>query len=460
MPYYIKIFFLILLFSFLLLESCKKPETLTENDYNEWLSGGSQTVFDKSSSAFKHEFPFLREDKIEIHEIGDALFEAQFISAPSVIRPGLGPVFNSNACSSCHIADGRGKPIIANETSASLLFRISIPGSNEHGGPNPVPGFGEQLQTNAIYGTQAESGVTTTYTNQFYFFDDSTNYELQIPTYTINNSYISMPSDIMISPRLSRPVFGLGLLESITEEDILDHADEYDANSDGISGKANYVWDIQEQKLVLGRFGWKAGQPSIIQQAALAFNQDMGITNFLFPNENCYDQTQYDKLNDEYEISDSLLYAIRLYLRTLAVPARRNADDETVLKGKQIFTQARCYMCHRPMSKTKVNVAFPELSNQTIFPYTDLLLHDMGPSLADNRSDFLASGEEWRTPPLWGIGLTESVNGHTYFLHDGRARSLIEAVMWHGGEAESAKIFVKALSQADRDALIKFLESL
>jgi CxxC motif-containing protein (DUF1111 family) len=442
------------------IESCRKPKLLEESDYNEWLSGGSQTVFDEGSGAFSHPFPNLSGNKEAVHGIGDAAFEVQFVGAPSQIRPGLGSIFNSNSCFSCHIADGRGKPPVGAEPMVSMLFRMSQPGTDPHGGPNPAIGFGGQLQQHAIFGVQPEAGINISYNDVTYLFADNTSYHLQFPTYTLVNPYITLPSGVMISPRVAPPVFGLGLLEAIPDYTILSGADENDVNGDGISGKANYVWNIQKQVLTLGRFGWKCEAPSLLQQSAGAYNQDMGVTNFLFPEESSYGQSQYDNLSDEVEVSDSLLHAVTFYMRTLAVPARRNADDLEVLKGKKIFRQAKCSSCHTPMMKTEVNVAFAELSNQTIFPYSDLLLHDMGTDLADNRPTFLANGQEWRTPPLWGIGLTQVVNGHQNFLHDGRARNLMEAIMWHGGESLYSKKYVENLSLTDRNALIKFLQSL
>jgi len=441
-------------------ESCRKPSPPEETGDNEWLSGGSQTVFDEGSGAFSHPFPNLSPGKEAIHGTGDAAFEVQFVGAPSQIRPGLGSIFNSNSCFSCHIADGRGKPPAGGEPMVSMLFRLSQPGTDPHGGPNPAVGFGGQLQQKAIFGFQPEAGVSMAYNNVTYSFSDNTSYNLQYPAYTLVNPYTSLPPGLMISPRVAPPVFGLGLLEAIADHAILANADENDVNGDGISGKPNYVWNVQKQMLTLGRFGWKCEAPSLLQQAAGAYNQDMGVTNFIFPEESSFGQVQYDHLEDEAEVSDSLLHAVTFYMRTLAVPARRNADDPEVLRGKFIFRQAQCASCHIPRMKTQVNVAFSELSNQTIFPYTDLLLHDMGADLADNRPVFSANGQEWRTPPLWGIGLTQVVNGHQNFLHDGRARNLMEAIMWHGGEAQHSKEHVKNLSLADRNALIRFLQSL
>jgi CxxC motif-containing protein (DUF1111 family) len=440
--------------------SCIEPEPFASSDYNEWLAGGSQTIFDKGAGAFSAMFPHLSESREEVHEIGDLAFEQTFISAPSLINPGLGPVFNNVSCTSCHINDGRGKPPGPSEQISSLLIRVSIPGTAPNGGPMPVPGFGVQLQQRGIFGAAPEALVKLTYTEQQYQFKDGETYSLRMPTYTLSDPYTSLPGDLMISPRIAPPVCGLGLLEAIDESEILSHADVNDQDDDGISGKPNYVWNVAEGKKTLGKFGWKANNPTILQQTAGAYNEDIGVTSYIFPEESSLGQNQYDNRDDEYEISDSLLHAVSFYIRTLAIPARRNADQPEILAGKKMFMDAQCGACHVPRMRTKTDVAFPEISNQVIFPYTDLLLHDMGPELADNRPDFDADGQEWRTPPLWGIGLTRVVNGHQNFLHDGRARTLMEAVMWHSGEAAQSRDFVKNLSKNDREVLIKFLESL
>lgn len=440
--------------------ACQKYDAGYSNPDSEWLSGGQQTVFDGGSGAYGHPFPVMSEDLERVHEIGDLQFEQTFVSAPAPINPGLGPIFNNVSCISCHIADGRGKVPDQGELAASILFRVSIPGQDLHGGPNPVPGYGDQLQNRGILGVTKEADVNIVYTEITRYFKDGTPYTLRKPSYSIVNAYTAMPANVMLSPRVAPPVFGLGLLEAVSDATILSLADENDANKDGISGRANYVWDVMNNKTSLGRFGWKANQPNILQQVAAAYNGDIGITSFLFPQESSFGQPQYDHRNDEVEISDSLLYSVEFYIKTLAVPVRRNATDPIIVQGKQLFTNAGCAKCHIPDLRTGVNVAFPAISNQLIHPFTDLLLHDMGPDLADNRPDFLANGNEWRTPPLWGIGLTQIVNGHSNFLHDGRARNLMEAVLWHGGEAENAKDQVVNMTADERNALIKYLESL
>jgi len=446
--------------TFVFISSCRKyDETYTDRD-DEWLSGGKQTFFDAGVSAFGNMFTGMNEKQIQNHGVGDKAFEATFVTAPAPLNYGLGPLYNNVSCASCHINDGRGKPPVGSEPLSSMLFRVSIPGVNAHGGPNPVPFYGGQFQPRIINGRSAEGNVQITYTEVSGTYADGSPFSLRHPAYQMTNTYTSMPGDVMLSPRVAPPVFGLGLLEAISEQDIRSYADEQDADGDGISGKANLVWDVMSNSLRLGRFGWKAGQPGLLQQSAGAYNEDMGVTNFVFPVENAYGQLQNDNLNDDVEVSDSLMHAVAFYMQTLGVPARRNVNDPAVKEGKRLFNVMQCGSCHVASYRTKVDVAFPALSNQKIFPYTDLLLHDMGIGLADNRPEFLANGYEWRTPALWGIGLTRKVNGHDYFLHDGRARNLSEAILWHGGEAESSKEKFRQLSATERQAVIKFLASL
>jgi CxxC motif-containing protein (DUF1111 family) len=441
-------------------QACKKSEPVKEEDMNEWYSGGKQTVFVSGSGAFSQVFSGLASLKADLHGAGDGAFEATFNSDRSQRNHGLGPIFNNQSCGSCHIADGRGKAPNAGENLSSLLLRISIAGENPYGAPNPVPGFGGQLQQRGVTGITAEANVSVSYTENNFQFPDGERYSLREPKFNITNSYLPLPANIMVSARMATPVFGLGLLESIEESAIVANADEQDADGDGISGKPNYAYDVQSKRYKLGRFGWKAAQPSIIQQSAGAYVENMGVTNMIFPSESAYGQTQYDNATKGYELEDSTLYAVAYYIKTLAVPGRRDVKNAEVVAGKKIFIANGCAKCHIPMQHTTTDLAFPELSNQTIFPYTDLLLHDMGNGLADNRPDNKATGTEWRTSPLWGIGLTNTVNGHNNFLHDGRARNLTEAILWHGGEAETAKNNFKNSGKADRDALLKFLNSL
>ena len=343
-----------------------------------------------------------------------------------------------------------------------MLFRVSLPNPESDGtqGPVPVPGFGTQLNNRAIFGVAPEGTVTINYTEGELTTSDGAKVYLRTPNYEIKDTYQPLPDDVEISPRVAPVLFGLGLLEAIPESTILALEDEHDQDGDGISGKANYVWDVQERGLNLGRFGWKANQPTLLQQVASAYHDDIGITTSLLPRENSAGQLQHDGRGDDPELSDEILDVVTFYIQTLAVPARRNLDDPNVQRGEELFESAGCSGCHIPTLRTGTLAGVPAVSNQTIHPYTDLLLHDMGPGLADNRPDFLAGGSEWRTPPLWGIGLIKVVNGHTNLLHDGRARGLLEAILWHGGEAEQSREAVQNMSASDRDALIAFLESL
>jgi len=286
---------------------------------------------------------------------------------------------------------------------------------------------------------------------------------LRRPTYSFVLERGEMSPETMRSPRAAPQMIGLGLLEAIAEGDIVKNADPDDMDQDGISGRPNMVWDSMLGKPTLGRFGWKANQPNLAAQTAGAFLGDMGISTSLFPTQECT-AAETDCLaapnGGAPECSDHILDAVTFYSKTLAPPARRDWQNQEVLQGKQFFAEAGCAKCHTPMHKTGTLDGFVELSNQTIRPYTDLLLHDMGKELADGRPDFEANGQEWRTPPLWGIGLLEVVNGHTNLLHDGRARGVVEAVLWHGGEAEASREAFREMSGEQRQALVRFVESL
>ncbi len=427
------------------------------------FSGGETTVFDASSHAFSIPAPNLSDAALAKHLEGDVEFEAVFVTAPAVVNPGLGPIYNNVSCINCHSRDGRGRPPVADEGLVSLLFRLSLPKTEDSidgKPPTPVPGFGTQLNNRAIVEANPEGKVKIAYTEQTLTTADGTRVHLRYPNYTVTETYQPLPENVEVSPRVAPAVFGLGLLEAIPEETILAYADENDVDGDGISGKPNYVWDVVAQRYRLGRFGWKANQPTLRQQVAAAYNDDMGITTSLFSVENSAGQSQLTDHSVTPEVSDEILEVVTFYVQTLAVPARRNIDDPQVKQGEQLFAEAQCASCHVPTLRTGVLAGVPSVSNQTIHPYTDLLLHDMGPDLADNRPDFRASGREWRTPPLWGIGLVRRVNGHTNFLHDGRARDLMESILWHGGEAEASRQAVEQMSKTERDALIAFLESL
>ncbi len=467
MKYFLIGVFLTFLVSLLIGCNSESPTTILEIntplDSTGALSGGDTTIFDASSHAFSIPAPNLSAAALEKHLEGDVEFEAVFVTAPAVVNQGLGPIYNNVSCINCHSRDGRGRPPSGDEGLVSLLLRLSLPKTEnvtDRNSPIPVPGYGKQLNNRAIVGTLAEGSVKIEYTEQTLTTADGTRVHLRNPNYTITDTYQPLPENVEVSPRVAPVVFGLGLLEAIPEKTILTYADETDLNEDGISGKPNYVWDVMQKQYALGRFGWKANQPTLIQQVASAYHDDMGLTTSLFLIENSAGQPQLSKNSTIPEVRDDILDTVTFYVQTLSVPARRNVDDPQVMHGEQLFAQAQCASCHIPTLRTSVLPGVPSVSNQTIHPYTDLLLHDMGSGLADNRPDFRAGGKEWRTPPLWGIGLVQTVNGHTNFLHDGRARNLMEAILWHGGEAEKSQQTTLQMSSTERDALIAFLESL
>ncbi len=441
-------------------------------DTEEQFSGGGTTLFDATENAFNHAVPGLSTEGEDRFVTGNSLFRNNWVTAPAstTARDGLGPMFNATSCSGCHALDGRGRPPFPGEpTLGSMLVRLSVPGQDAHGGIVPEPTYGEQLSNHGIRGVAPEGEVLITYTEEPGRYPDGTAYTLRRPTYSFQNlAYGPLAAGVLTSPRVAPQMPGLGLLEAVPEATLVALADPADLNGDGISGRPNYVWDVEHQRRSIGRFGWKANQPTLRQQTAGAFVGDMGITSSLFSVENCT-SPQHDCTNapngntsatEPYELSAVSLERVAYYSGTLAVPGRRNWQDAPVVRGKQLFVSMNCSGCHRPKLQTGSSDIDPVLSNQAIRPYTDLLLHDMGAGLADGRPDFEATGTEWRTPPLWGVGLFQAVNRHTFYLHDGRARSLEEAVLWHGGEAQRSRDAFTQLPAADRAAVIQFLRSL
>lgn len=465
------IFKLLFVFVCLQLTSCQKDdyedipkeEVLTAEEREEY-SGGTATVFNESEEAFGFFARELTFDEQSDFGIGNSFFRQSWVSSPAstTARDGLGPFFNANNCSSCHFKDGRGRPpAFDGQLGRGLLLRLSLAGSHPNGTAFSDPIYGNQLQDNAILGQTIKGKYTISYQIITETLADGTVVELQKPIYQINSlGYGGLASDLLISPRIANQIIGLGLLEAVTESTILGFATANTTN--GISGKANYVHDVESNSKKLGRFGWKANQPSIRQQVAGAFSGDMGITTSIFPNENVPFGVDASLIPNggSPEISNSNFDKIVLYSSSLAVPARRNVSDKNILKGKKIFNDIQCASCHIPKMQTGNNYFIEAFRNQTIRPYSDMLLHDMGDELSDNAPDFLATGNEWRTQPLWGIGLIKIVNGHTNLLHDGRARNVTEAILWHGGEAQNSKVKFKQLSTQDRNDLLAFINSL
>jgi CxxC motif-containing protein (DUF1111 family) len=442
--------------------ACRKAQDFSESEQDPRLSGGSQTSFNNGSGAFDQSFFGLSAHDQLIHDIGDTKFSSAFVTAPAHVNPGIGPLFNNISCGSCHPSQGSGSPPQAGQNAGleSFFLLLSNGGVDVYGAPADVPGFGNQLQNNSSYGKPKEGDYNVTYTNQTFTYPDGTTAILRVPTYNIVNTYLPFSANIKVSPRMAPSVFGLGLLDNIGDATLLAMSNQASTDTNIFYGKPNYVWDVVKNKMSIGKFGHKCERPTLEQQVAEALQQDIGITNKLFPTENCVNQSQYydDGLNPE--ITDSTLSALVYYMKTIAVPARRNVTDPQVLRGEQLFKQAKCAGCHRPTIVTDVSITLPQLSNQTIHPYSDLLLHDLGSGLADGRAVYSATGQEWRTCPLWGIGLTQIVTGQTSFLHDGRASTLEQAILWHGGQANYSKIFFTHLPKNDRDAVIAFLNSL
>jgi CxxC motif-containing protein (DUF1111 family) len=459
------------------LSACDDAPRFTQAEPGEALSGGSTTVKKSDRNAFSLPSANLSPLRRLDFSVGNSFFRNPWVIAPSTTaaRDGLGPLFNTNACQNCHIKDGRGHPPAPDAINAvSMLVRLSIPDDPafahliERTGVLPEPVYGGQLQDMAIPGVAPEGKVRVDYVEHAVTFKDGMQVSLRKPELRITAlGYGPMHPHTQFSARIAPPMIGLGLLEAIPEAAILAQADPDDKDGNGIAGRANRVWDDTQQKTVLGRFGWKAGQPNLNQQNAHAFSGDMGLTTRLKPADDCtaaqtacLNAPNGDSPEGEPEVSDNIQRLVLFYSRNLGVPARRDVDSPSVLAGKNLFYQAGCQLCHTPQFTTRADAAEPELANQIIRPYSDLLLHDMGEGLADHRSEFQASGRDWRTSPLWGIGLTETVSGRTQFLHDGRARNLLEAVLWHGGEAQAAQQHVLGFDASQREALLAFLNSL
>ncbi len=444
------------------------------------LAGGETTVQNRTSRAYEQPAPNLDNYWSDRHAVGDLAFEAAFVTAPAKVNPGLGPLFNGTSCTGCHIKNGRGMPekgqrvIRASQLLTAASSQNSSPASSTGDlsgdslsssqfptdsytvetiapGENaqPVPGIGTQIQEQGVYGYAPEAVIQVDWQEQQGTYGDGSSYKLRSPQLQLARfNGQPLPTGLLLSNRIPPPVFGAGLLEAVPEANILQQADPDDLDRDGISGRPNRVWDVVEQAEVLGRFGWKASSPTLLQQSAAAYRNDMGVTNPLF-----------SATDGKPDIDLGILKAAAIYVQTLGVPAQTQLDSPAVQRGEQLFMDANCAACHRIELPTGQH-EIPALVNQTIYAYTDLLLHDMGSGLADNRPDFQATGNEWRTPPLWGIGLAQTVLPYSSYLHDGRARSLAEAILWHGGEAESAKERFRTLPADDRAALIQFLQSL
>jgi CxxC motif-containing protein (DUF1111 family) len=428
--------------------------------------GGAGTVSVSNQHAFGRSLSNLPVESLRDFAYGNRVFNTSWVTAPASVADfdGLGPLFNRASCTGCHVRDGRGRaPSEPGGRLDSALVRLSYasaPGDR----PKPHPIYGSQLQDKAILGHRPEARVVVRYDEVKVRYPDGEQRRLSRPRVLISDHSAGASSaGLLTSFRVAPAVHGLGLLEAISEADLRAGADPSDLDQDGISGRIHSVIDRATGARSTGRFGWKAGQPSLVQQAAAAFAGDIGITSRLFLRD---ERTEAQRIapvsanGGDPELRDRDLERLEFYLRSLAVPARRGVADPVVRRGQRLFRELGCASCHRETFVTRADAALPALSAQTIHPYTDLLLHDMGPELADGRPEGEATGQEWRTPPLWGVGLIRVVNGHQRLLHDGRAEGFEDAILWHGGEASESRRRFMDRSRDEREALIRFLEGL
>jgi len=472
------------------------------NSQAEHLAAGDATVPVAKTSAFSAKsYNMTNVDRKTSFENGNHFFEQPWVqgSQSTQSRDGVGPYFNSTACQNCHINDGRGHAAMATPNGvdqgddfASMIVKVSQSIVSAPDQANIDASYianvsdsvvGGQLQHRAVDGVAHEADLAVSYTEVIETFADGHTVTLRKPFWHMTSNFSAFDTGVVFSARVAPPMIGLGLLSLIDEQDIYNQQDVSDADDDGISGKANQVWSLSEGAVALGRFGWKAGAPTLEEQTANAFFNDMGLTSKFHSEDDCgfaqadclsapNGTTTLDQSNpDPYEVVDSTLALVAFYANHLGVPKRRDAYSEQVQRGKDLFFQAGCDTCHTQSYVTGDDELQPELSNQTIFPFTDLLLHDMGEALADFdeannpvsndvKVEFKATAREWRTPPLWGIGLTKEVDPDATFLHDGRAITIMEAILWHGGEAVEAKAFVLQLNTDEREDLMAFLNDL
>lgn len=441
------------------------------------LTAGTFTTPSSDKHAFDVPIAMLDKEQLVAFASGKEQFNEQWVVAPEPGVWGLGPTFNEDRCIFCHEANGRARAVLpGQQAELGMLLRLSVPGVAKDGGPIAHPHYGEQLQNRGVDGRVPEEGqAVVSYVEHKVTLADGEVVSLRQPRIQLTGMKFGDPgSQTLMSLRSAPAIVGMGLLEAVPEKTILALAQAQAGT--GMQGKPNYVWDVENELTVLGRFGWKASQPNLRQQTAAAFFGDIGATTYLFPEENCppvqvacLELPSASKCGGQGgctgnqfrpEVVPSRLTNITFYMQTLAVPARRNVDDPAVQQGEKLFAQARCDVCHIPTLQTEAKPAVRAAANLTFHPYTDLLLHDMGEGLADGRPDFKASGSEWRTAPLWGVGLLRTVNGHQDLLHDGRARNVTEAILWHGGQGEPSREAFKRMSKAEREALVRFVDSL
>lgn len=447
-------------------------------DADRHLSAGRFTTSESGPQAYAVTVAALAPDQVRAVSAGRRMFHDVWVLPTEVIGVwGVGPTFNESSCATCHPANGRARaPGEGEEVAGGALLRLSVPGTTAQGAPQPHPSYGDQFQNRGVKDVVPREGrAMLRYEHSQRVLADGEVINLRRPAVTFAElNYGELGADTQLSLRVPPALAGLGLLEAVPEEALL--ALRSGQATQGMEGTPNRVWDVAASRPVLGRFGWKANQPNLRQQTAAALHGDIGATSELFPAENCpAAQAQcfkgptatgcnggHNGCQDAnfWEVLPSRLRNTTLYLQALAVPARRNVDDPVFRRGEVLFAEARCGVCHAPALKTGNRAVIASAADQLIRPYTDLMLHDMGEDLADGRPDYLAGGRQWRTAPLWGLGLQRVVNGHMELLHDGRARGFAEAILWHGGQALPSREAFGRMSKTDRDALVRFLESI
>ena len=396
-------------------------------------------------------------------QIRDGVFNRNWVSAPATPpgRDGLGPTYNATSCSACHDNNGRGAPPQGDEPFLGLLLRLSVDGMNEDGGPQPDPVYGDQLQPYAILGVPAEGTPRVTYTEQPGTYADGEPYSLRAPTYSVDDPKFGPLADgILISPRLAPQMVGLGLLEAVDEETINGFA-----ATNG--GHPNHVWDVAKQATVLGRFGWKANQPTLAQQTFAAFRNDIGITSELFPDKSC-GPTQTDCLDAPMSLTIPNIQDPQgeRHGGARSRPGRTGAPESGRRSGAPRGTAVRPDRLRKlPHSKDgdrcASGLAGAVESDHPPLHGSVAPRHEV-PTLADGRPDFEATGKRAQMPPLWGLGLSGVIDGYLFLkaMHDGRARNFAEAILWHGGQAKTASEPFLELPKGDRDSLVAFLQSL
>jgi CxxC motif-containing protein (DUF1111 family) len=437
----------------------------------EELAGGATTVHDDTPTAYGRALANLDRGRWAAMRAGKRLFEYPWRSPDEVAatapRRGLGPLHNATACTDCHFRDGRGGPAPAASRGqpgepvlalAPLLAKLSLPSSGLADGPDPI--YGAQLNDRGI--GAAPEGRLIVEEERVTLADGTVLHRPRARVTDLSRGPLHPRTSISL--RIPPTLVGLGLLEAVPRSRIEALADPDDRDEDGISGRVRRLGGEGADGPV-GRFGWKAGEATLEGQVAKAFHEDLGVTSALYSEPNCPPGDDACRgAHGDVELDPEDLRRVVLYTRLLAPPARRDWRDPRVLVGRDAFMAVGCGACHRPRLETAPEGSneqpLPELAGQTIRPYTDLLLHDMGPGLDDGVAEVGAASSEWRTPPLWGLGLLERVNGHARFLHDGRARSFEEAILWHGGEAAGAREAYRRLPEEKRLALLRFLRSL